>query len=133
MNPGKVLILLASFCGFSQASRADVIDCVADANHVTYSMSQLTLKILDEQGKPVETIPNVSFQIRGPGQFELWDSGNQPLITLSLDNKGSDGNSDRIFPFTARWDDKAAAKHKIDQNSRDFGCKSNLTKIQGQD
>ena len=42
---------------------------------------------------------NVSFQIKGAGQFELLSADKEVLQVLSLTGAGSDGMSDRVYPY----------------------------------
>jgi hypothetical protein len=50
-----------------------------------------------------DTLKNVSFQIMNAGHFELWGSDRQPLQRLNLSYKGSDGMSDREYPYAVEW------------------------------
>jgi len=115
----SVLIL-----GLSSISKADVIKCnfTEPFINTTYSMAQQTLKI-ESAGEPTRTIKNVSFQIKGPGLFELQDKNKKVLQSLTLNNNGSDGMSDKVYPFEVTF-----AELKNMANSGLGGCESNFLK-----
>lgn len=97
----RVGILAVAFAVVAPAAAsADVIRCSFTEPFIsmTYSMTQSAIEVVAPDGN--ETIANVSFQILGPGQFELRDAANAAIVTLSLDYRGSDGMSDTIFPYT---------------------------------
>lgn len=97
----KRLALAAVMAALPTMASADVIRCsfTEPFLSMTYSMTQSSIEIVTPDGN--ETVPSVSFQILGPGQFALWDKDEAPLVTLNLDYRGSDGMSDTIFPFSA--------------------------------
>lgn len=84
------------------SAKADIIKCTYTEPFIstTYSMTQSKLTIEDHSAQIINVIRNVSFQIMGPGEFELWDKNRQVVHRLFLDFKGSDGMSDRIYPYT---------------------------------
>ena len=90
-------ILLAS-----SSSHADIIKCYFTEPFYTtvYSMTQSKLTTTEALTGKVVYRKNVSFQIKGPGSFELLSLNGQVLQTLTLDYQGSDGMSDKIYPYT---------------------------------
>lgn len=96
----SLTILLSSF-----AAKADIIKCYFTEPFltVTYSMTQSKLTVKDEATQDTYSIKAVSFQIKGPGQFELWNSSNKAIMELDLNFQGSDGMSDNIYPYTAMY------------------------------
>ena len=107
-----VLILVVA-----SAASADVIRCAFTEPFIsmTYSMTQSTIDVVTPDGN--ESITGVSFQILGPGQFAFWDAAKAPVLTLSLDYRGSDGMSETIYPYSAvrTWEG----------GGQDGGCWSN--------
>lgn len=113
----------------SSISHADIIKCNFTEPFVTttYSTTQSTLTYDDAStGKSV--IQNVSFQIKGPGAFELVNSKGQVLQTLTLNNQGSDGMSNNLYPYEVR-------DNKISRfaNGGVGGCSSNHLKTKFSD
>jgi len=108
------------------AAHADIIKCVFTEPFVntTYSMTQSTLTSDNESEQKVQTIKNVSFQIKSAGVFELVSKDGKVLQTLILNNQGSDGMSDNIFPYEVQDSTLATGA-----NSGIGGCYSNSLKI----
>ncbi len=112
----KLTIFLMNmlFAGFVQA---DIIKCSFTEPFINleYSMTQSSLKV---SGADIATysVKNVSFQIFGPGSFELWDRNKNALVTLQMDFDGSDGMSDFMYPYSAIY------------NGQHGGCSSNFAK-----
>lgn len=108
----------------SSAAQADIIKCVFTEPLVgsTYSMSRSTLTYVDFEQKKQE-IKNVSFQIKSAGVFELVSKEGKVLQTLTLNNKGSNGMSDTIYPF----DVKDSGSEMMPQGNYG-GCTSNYLK-----
>lgn len=87
----------------SSISHADIIKCTFTEPFVTttYSTTQSTLAY-DDVSTGKSLVKNVSFQIKGPGTFELVDRKGQVLQTLTLNNQGSDGMSNNLYPYEVR-------------------------------
>lgn len=101
--------LFTAFCLLlSLSAKADIIKCEFTEPFLTttYSMAQQTLSYVyegTEKGDPVnQVIKNVSFQIKAAGVFELVGQDGVVIQTLTLNNKGSDGMSETIFPFEVK-------------------------------
>jgi len=114
-----VLSLIVSMAAFS--AQADIIKCsfTEPFLNVTYSMTQSKLTIQTPEG--TSSVKNVSFQIKGAGNFELFDENNNVLMTLTLDGQGSDGMSDYTYPYTAEF-----ANASTWANAGIGGCSSNF-------
>jgi uncharacterized membrane protein len=84
-------------------SQADIIKCNFTEPFVntTYSMTQSTLTYKNSEGK-TRIEKNVSFQIKGPGVFELISKNGLLLQKIELNHQGSDGMSDRLYPYAAK-------------------------------
>lgn len=122
------LSVLASVTLFAATSQADIIKCVFTEPFIdtTYSMAQQTLTYSTFTGddKPnVKVVKSVSFQIKAAGDFELVSKDGTVLQKISLNNKGSDGMSDRNYPY--KVEDKGMAGMA---NSGWGGCSSNYLK-----
>jgi uncharacterized membrane protein len=104
----KVIYWVLSFA-FASApfffAQADVIDCSFTEPFIStrYSMAQQTLTVVDEVLRTKRVMKNVSFQIKSAGEFVLVDKNKKIVMTLSLNMRGSDGMSDVIYPFDAKW------------------------------
>lgn len=110
-------------------SNADIIKCSFAEPFVdtTYSMSQSTLTY-SEFGE-FKKIKNVSFQIMAPGVFELVKNG-KVLQRLILNNQGSTGSSNTMYPFEVEDTSLVA---RITANNGIGGCASNYLKsLEGQ-
>jgi uncharacterized membrane protein len=114
--------LLISSLLFAAASQADIIKCNFTEPFVnsTYSMTQSTLSYVNADGKK-QVVKNVSFQIKSPSLFELVSKDGKVLQTLNLNNQGSDGMSDRLYPYDAK--DNSLITHQ-----GYGGCESNYLK-----
>jgi len=101
-------------------AQADVIKCQFTEPFITttYSMVQQKLTWVDNVDNTTKTIKNVSFQIKGPGEFELLDANKNVIQTINLNFKGSDGMSDRVYPYDVQWNSKSLYG----------GCESNFLK-----
>ena len=97
-------LLIALTLALPAIAQADIIKCsfTEPFINVEYSMTQSTLRTVDMEGKKTVT-KNVSFQILGAGSFELRNKYNNVIMRLELNNKGSDGMSDRIYPYESQW------------------------------
>ena len=93
-------LILNSLILMASTGHADVIKCVFTEPFVdtTYSMTQSTLTYQESENK-IRVIKNVSFQIKSAGVFELIAKDGQVLQTLTLNNRGSDGIKDDIYPY----------------------------------
>ena len=110
------------------SAQADIIKCSFTEPFIetTYSMAQQSLSYSTFTGgsKPeVRVIKNVSFQIKAAGQFELVGKDGKVLQKLSITNRGSDGMSNRTYPYEV--EDKSMGGGA---NSGFGGCSSNALK-----
>lgn len=100
----KALAFIAASLLITSA-QADIIKCSFTEPFVNfeYSMTQSSMKISGADFATY-TVKNISFQIKDAGRFELFDKNNNVVARLYLDNNGSDGMSDYVYPYTAEWD-----------------------------
>jgi len=126
----KNLVLTATLIFASLASHADIIKCNFTEPFVvsSYSMAQQSLSYYSNSGpngeQVVNVINNVSFQIKDAGVFELVSKDGKVLQTLTLNNKGSDGMSDNIYPYDVKDNTMNTFA-----NSGYGGCQSNALKV----
>lgn len=121
----NLFLSLAVSLSVTSAARADIITCVFTEPYITstYSMTQSTLTYENFDGSGKSVIKNVSFQIKSAGVFELIDKSGKVLQTLNLNGEGSDGASDRNYPYEVNdytMDNSAS--------SGNGGCTSNQLK-----
>ena len=84
---------------------ADIIKCTFTEPFytTTYSMAQQSLTVVNNLTNARSVERNVSFQIIDSGVFEIRSLGGAVRQRLTLDWNGSDGMSDRVFPYSVRW------------------------------
>ncbi len=107
----------------SSVSQADVIKCLFTEPFVAsvYDMSNSTLTY-SALAANTTVINNVNFKIKSAGVFELVSIEGNVLQTLKLNFKGSDGMSDKVFPFDVK-DSQAVT------NRGYGGCTSDSLKV----
>lgn len=66
-------------------------------------MSARTLTITGSETDQPLVMQRVEFTIRGPGTFTLADAQGKLVQRLVLSGKGSDGMSDRVYPYEVQW------------------------------
>jgi hypothetical protein len=64
-------------------------------------MAQQILTI-NVPGEDLRIIKNVSFQIKGPANFELVDKSGKILQLVTLNLAGTDGMSDSVYPYDVK-------------------------------
>lgn len=113
-----ITLLLASI------SQADIIKCSFTEPFIntTYSTSKSELSYEGADLKKF-SVKNVSFQIKSAGVFELVSKDGKVLQTLTLNNQGSNGMSDTIYPFEVK--DNSSV---MTANGGFGGCSSNYLK-----
>lgn len=99
----KPLAAFSLLSVFSSPSFADIIKCsfTEPFAATTYSMAQQSLRIQTPSGTKV--LRNVSFQIMGPARFNIVANNGRILQRLALTFRGSDGMSDRVYPYEATF------------------------------
>ncbi len=99
------LLLSIAIVMSAVSAQADIIKCVFTEPFVSfeYSMTQSALEVTDATKLLPTTQKNVSFQIMGPGHFELWDKNKNVIAVLVLNYSGSDGMSDNVFPYEVEY------------------------------
>jgi hypothetical protein len=103
-------------------AQADLIQCQFTEPFVTtvYNLSQRTLVVMPAAGQ-TEVIKHVSLEMKAPGKFELVGPTGEVLQKLALTGKGSDGMSDRVYPF----DVVSTSLEKV-SNGGQGGCTSDF-------
>ena len=128
----KKILAATAISLLSLSAHADIIKCSFTEPFYTstYSMSQNTLKYSGFTGidgkEEITTITGVSFQIKGPGVFELYSRFGKLLQTITLNNQGSDGMSDNVYPYEVK-DNSPMMKNAA--NNAIGGCSSNYLKV----
>lgn len=89
----------------SPVAQADVITCSFTEPFVTtvYSTNLNTLTITYAVESRHDRLDDMSFQIMKPGKFELWDAKHEGVQRLELSFRGSDGMSDKVYPYEVYW------------------------------
>lgn len=125
----KTLLTTTALLLAASVSQADIIKCSFTEPFINtvYSTTQSTLTIsgFDIQK---QVIKNVSFQIKGPGSFDLIDNKGKVLQKLTLNFAGSDGMSDNVYPYEVQ----DFSMHSY-ANGGYGGCSSNFLKTKNSD
>lgn len=118
-------MIVVSLLLASSLAQADIIKCRFTEPFIVseYSTSQSTLTYESFEYKKT-VIKNVSFQIKSAGVFELVGQDGKVIQTLTLNNEGSDGMSDSVYPYEVKDNSQTTAA-----NSGIGGCYSNYLKI----
>lgn len=95
--------IIATTLLLASISQADIIKCSFTEPFIntTYSTGQSTLTYDGADMKTV-VVKNVSLQIKSAGVFELVSKDGKVLQILTLNNQGSNGMSDTIYPFEVK-------------------------------
>lgn len=123
------LILPFIVLAFSVNAKADIIKCMFTEPFITtvYSMAEQSLTYINplgENGNEERTTEkNVSFQIKKAGVFDLVSKDGKVLQTLKLNNQGSDGMSNAIYPYDVKDNSQLLAP-----TMGRGGCSSNYLK-----
>lgn len=119
----KNLIAITAVLLSATIAQADIIQCTFTEPFVdtTYSTTQSTLTYKAAFGD-TQVIKNVSFQIKSAGVFELVAKDGTVLQTLTLNNKGSNGMSEDVYPYDVK-DFNGLTNKGIG------GCESNYLRI----
>lgn len=121
------MFVASSILMLASVSQADVIKCTFTEPFVdtTYSMTASTLTYKSADQSQNKVVKNVSFQIKGPGVFELVDKKGNVLQTLTLNYKGSNGMSDEhVYPYEVQDNDSM-----MTANNGVGGCSSNYLPV----
>lgn len=125
----RTKIALLTVCGSlligSSLAQADIIKCSFTEPFINtvYSMSQQSLTMTSPDSEKT-VIKNVSFQIKGAGEFELLTKDGKLLQKLTLNHMGSDGMSDEVFPYSVTEYSVPGTENKLTG-----GCSSNFLKV----
>ncbi len=125
----KHLVISALILSGSISAKADIITCTFTEPFISssYSMAQQSLTYYsftgDDGGEEKKVIKNVSFQIKAAGVFEIVSKDGKVLQELKLNNQGSDGMSDNIYPYDVKDNSMGGMA-----NSGYGGCQSNSLK-----
>jgi uncharacterized membrane protein len=100
----KNFILCAALIS-SFAAHAEVIKCGFTEPFVSFTYNTATEILVEKEAETNKKriFKNVSFQIKYAGTFLLKDKSGKLLAELKLNNQGSDGMSDAIYPFDATY------------------------------
>lgn len=118
----KTILPLLATTMLSTSAFADVIKCTFTEPFINtvYSMAQQTLTTSASDVK-TQITKNVSFQIKGPGKFELVAKNGEVLQELTLNQNGSDGMSEQVYPY------------EVKAGLLIGGCSSNQLKVKNTD
>lgn len=97
----RSIFLAVSSVFVVSAAHADVIVCHQTEPFITetFNTDKGTAKVEDANLPSPSFEKGLKFVIRGPGQFQILTASGGVRRTLDLNFKGSDGMSDREYPF----------------------------------
>jgi hypothetical protein len=121
----KLVLALALVAPFF--AQADIIVCHYTEPFITttYSMTQSTLTVENYGDQTKTVMKNISFQIVGSNQFQLWNKNKEVVQTMNLNFQGSDGMSDLTYPYDSYFTAGPGG-------NLGGGCTSNFLKATGQ-
>ena len=116
-------LIITSTLLLASVSQADIIKCTFTEPFIdtVYSTGRSTLTYKDFENKTT-IVKGVSFQIKAAGVFELVKDG-KILQTLTLNNQGSNGMSDTVYPYEVKDNSPV-----MTANGGYGGCESNHLK-----
>ncbi len=121
----KTYALFAFLSVISMRSNAEVFVCTFTEPFIgfTYNTGAETLLEFDYVSQKSKFSTNVDFQINQAGAFLLKDKSGAVVAELLLNNKGSDGMSDAVYPYEVKYlgMDGSYAAHGLSG-----GCSSSL-------
>lgn len=108
-------IFIASALMLSFASQAEVFKCIFTEPFVSFEYNTATEKLIEHEAVMNKTrvLKSVSFQIKYAGTFLLKDKSGKLLAELKLNNQGSDGMSDAIYPYDVKYLDPIASGRPV--------------------
>lgn len=99
----NALLAISTLMLMSTAVKAETFKCVFTEPFFTinYDTTTQLMKIDAAVEEANQVIKGVQFQVKQDGQFVLKDKKGKTLLTMTLDNQGSDGMSDFTYPYSA--------------------------------
>ncbi len=83
---------------------AETFTCVFTEPFISFTYSTSSQKLVRKNyDNKVSTTRNVSFEVSGPNTF-LLKRNNAVVAKLVLDQQGSDGMSDFVFPYSVEYE-----------------------------
>jgi hypothetical protein len=82
-------------------AQADFFRCSFDGGRYRAEFETEGSRLDIYQGPRALVSEEVSFQVLGPGNFEVWSMNRRPIVRLLLNNLGSDGRSLETYPYQA--------------------------------
>lgn len=121
----KILIIASIFSSFPLF--AEEFKCVFTEPFISFTYNTKTEKLIEEDAvsERKRVLKNIKFQIKDAGTFLLKDSSDNLIASLSLTNNGSDGMSDTIYPYEAKF-----VKPSVFSMPIYGGCTSSLLDVQ---
>lgn len=105
MRGSTCLLLPLCVLVLSGAACADVIRCSFTEPFMTtsYDTSLRRMTVAYDVEKRSTTFDRISMRETKPRVFEFRTAGGQLLQRVERSCRGSDGMSDRVYPYTAHW------------------------------
>jgi uncharacterized membrane protein len=114
------------FTVLAPLASADILTCTFTEPFLTttYQFEDRTLTILNPFPRTVTVERDVTFRPSGNREFVLLSKTGMLLQKLKLTGKGSDGMSDKLYPFDVEWTTNHSSNGKL------FGgCELSVVKI----
>lgn len=90
---------------YATSAYCEVIRCTFTEPFLStrYNTSTLTFEVRNEDDKVTSSVNNVSFEKRAGARFVLLAPDKSTIQSLNLNQQGSDGMSDKIYPYEVTW------------------------------
>ena len=97
--------LLISALLLPSIAKADVIQCAFTEPFMrtSYDTSLKRMTVTYDVEKRRQVLNEVSLREITPGVFEFRNANGQALLRMQRTCRGSDGMSDRVYPYDAQW------------------------------
>lgn len=125
----KALFVLAlSSFALVNSAQAEVFNCGFTEPFVDVTYDTATQEMTVKTFEFEETVRSgITFTIEGPNTFVLKDQAGAEVLRMVLDNQGSDGMSDMVYPYSATF-----AELVVSGNMGIGGCSSTLLPATGE-
>jgi uncharacterized membrane protein len=102
----KIIVILAMNLGcalLANTAHADTFSCYQTEPFFTevFNTDNGTAVITDSVMKKSKKLSGLKLIIKDAGKFEIRDASGKVIREMILNNQGTDGMSDKIYPFSA--------------------------------
>jgi uncharacterized membrane protein len=101
----KGFIFSVFLFGLTSGGQAGTVTCIFTEPFITtiYNTDRQILSLTYGVGRRPERLRNISLKVTRPGVLELRNTKRELILRLERSFRGSDGMSDRVYPYEAHW------------------------------